>query len=90
MQGGIAGYYCSNFTIENCYYSGNVSAKWAGGIAGYVSESISGSTEIKNCVSLAESVTGSNANRIAGYNDNATLTNNYAWSGTTVSGSGCF
>lgn len=85
--GGIAGYYCSNFTIENCYYSGNVSAKWAGGIAGYVSESISGSTEIKNCVSLAESVTGSNANRIAGYNDNATLTNNYAWSGTTVSGS---
>ena len=81
--GGIAGYYCSNFTIENCYYSGNVSAKWAGGIAGYVS----GSTEIKNCVSLAESVTGSNANRIAGYNDNATLTNNYAWSGTTVSGS---
>ena len=85
--GGIAGYYCSNFTIENCYYSGNVSAKLAGGIAGYVSESISGSTEIKNCVSLAESVTGSNANRIAGYNDNATLTNNYAWSGTTVSGS---
>lgn len=85
--GGIAGYYCSNFTIENCYYSGNVSAKWAGGIAGYVSESISGSTEIKNCVSLAERVTGSNANRIAGYNDNATLTNNYAWSGTTVSGS---
>ncbi len=85
--GGIAGYYCSNFTIENCYYSGNVSAKWAGGIAGYVSESTSGSTEIKNCVSLAESVTGSNANRIAGYNDNATLTNNYAWSGTTVSGS---
>ena len=84
--GGIAGYYCSNFTIENCYYSGNVSAKWAGGIAGYVSESISGSTEIKNCVSLAESVTGSNANRIAGYNDNATLTNNYAWSGTTING----
>lgn len=84
--GGIAGYYCSNFTIENCYYSGNVSAKWAGGIAGYVSESISGSTEIKNCVSLAESVTGSNANRIAGYNDNATLTNNYAWDGTTING----
>ena len=63
MQGGIAGYYCSNFTIENCYYSGNVSAsKCAGGIAG----TALGGT-IQNCVSLAESVTGSNANRIAGY-----------------------
>ena len=84
--GGIAGYYCSNFTIENCYYSGNVSAKWAGGIAGYVSESISGSTEIKNCVSLAESVTGIwKVNRIAGKNS-AKLTDNYAWSGTTING----
>ena len=80
--GGIAGY-AYGITIENCYYSGNVSAKWAGGIAGYVSKSISGSTEIKNCVSLAERVTGSNANRIAGEND-ATLTNNYAWNGTKV------
>ena len=80
--GGIAGYYCSNFTIENCYYSGNVSAsKCAGGIAG----SALGGT-IQNCVSLAESVTGSNANRIAGKNS-ATLTNNYAWNGTKVSGS---
>ncbi len=80
--GGIAGK-AHGITIENCYYSGRVSAKWAGGIAGYVSESISGSTEIKNCVSLAERVTGSNANRIAGEND-ATLTNNYAWNGTKV------
>lgn len=80
--GGIAGY-AYGITIENCYYSGKVSAKWAGGIAGYVSKSISGSTEIKNCVSLAERVTGSNANRIAGEND-ATLTNNYAWNGTKV------
>lgn len=40
-------------------------------------------TTIKNCVSLAERVTGSNANRIAGEND-ATLTNNYAWNGTKV------
>ena len=82
--GGIAGY-AYGITIENCYYSGKVSAKWAGGIAGYVSKPISGSTEIKNCVSLAERVTGSNANRIAGEND-ATLTNNYAWSGTTING----
>ena len=79
--GGIAGYYCSNFTIENCYYSGNVSAsKCAGGIAG----SALGGT-IQNCVSLAESVTGSNANRIAGKNS-ATLTNNYAWDGTKING----
>lgn len=81
--GGIAGYYCSNFTIENCYYSGNVSAsKCAGGIAG----TALGGT-IQNCVSLAESVTGSNANRIAGYKNGETLTANYAWRDTTVSGS---
>ena len=81
--GGIAGY-AYGVTIENCYYSGEVSAKWAGGIAGYVSKSISGSTEIKNCVSLAESVSGSDyVNRIAGKNE-ATLTNNYAWSDTKV------
>ena len=82
--GGIAGY-AYGITIENCYYSGKVSAKWAGGIAGYVSKSISGSTEIKNCVSLAERVTGSNANRIAGGNHNATLTDNYAWSDPALS-----
>lgn len=83
--GGIAGYYCSNFTIENCYYSGNVSAsKCAGGIAGYVHGSDNAPTTIKNCVSLAESVTGSNANRIVGENHNATLTDNYAWDGTTT------
>lgn len=78
--GGIAGYYCSNFTIENCYYSGRVSASWsAGGIAG----TALGGT-IQNCVSLAESVTGSNANRIAGYKNGETLTANYAWNGTKV------
>ena len=83
IAGGIAGYYCSNFTIENCYYSGRVSVSdYAGGIAGSANTGT-----IQNCVSLAESVTGSNANRIAGYNYNATLTNNYAWSDTTVSGS---
>ena len=81
--GGIAGYYCSNFTIENCYYSGNVSAKnYAGGIAGTAWRGT-----IQNCVSLAESVSGSDyVNRIAGYNYNATLTNNYAWDGTTING----
>ena len=80
IAGGIAGYYCSNFTIENCYYSGRVSASWsAGGIAG----TALGGT-IQNCVSLAESVTGSNANRIAGYKNGETLTANYAWNGTKV------
>ena len=81
--GGIAGYYCSNFTIENCYYCGNVSeGSSVGGIAGIAWEGT-----IQNCVSLAESVTGSNANRIAGYKNGETLTANYAWSDTTVSGS---
>ena len=82
--GGIAGY-AYGVTIENCYYSGEVSAKWAGGIAGYVSKSISGSTEIKNCVSLAESVTGSNANRIAGGIFGANLiTNNHSYNRTKL------
>ena len=81
--GGIAGD-AFNVTIENCYYSGEVSSNGnAGGIAGIAS----GTTTINNCVSLAESVTGIwKVNRIAGKNS-AKLTDNYAWSGTTVSGS---
>ena len=81
--GGIAGY-AYGVTIENCYYSGEVSAKnYAGGIAGTAWRGT-----IQNCVSLAESVSGSDyVNRIAGYNYNATLTDNYAWDGTKVSGS---
>ncbi len=81
--GGIAGY-AYNLSIENCYYSGKVSSNGnAGGIAG-----IARNSEIQNCVSLAERVTGVwQVNRIAGGNHNATLTDNYAWDGTTVSGS---
>ena len=81
--GGIAGY-AYNLSIENCYYSGKVSSNGnAGGIAGIAS----GTTTINNCVSLAESVTGIwKVNRIAGKNS-AKLTDNYAWSGTKVSGS---
>ena len=80
--GGIAGY-AYNLSIENCYYSGKVSSNGnAGGIAG-----IARNSEIQNCVSLAERVTGVwKVNRIAGKNS-AKLTDNYAWSGTTVSGS---
>ena len=39
----------------------------------------------QNCVSLAESVTGSNTNRIVGNIYNLTLTNNYAWSDPALS-----
>ena len=80
--GGIAGY-AYNLSIENCYYSGKVSSNGnAGGIAGIAS----GTTTINNCVSLAESVTGIwKVNRIAGKNS-AKLTDNYAWSGTTING----
>lgn len=83
FAGGITGD-TYNLAIENCYYSGEVSAKnYAGGIAGTAWRGT-----IQNCVSLAESMSGSDyVNRIAGYNYNATLTNNYAWDGTTVSGS---
>ena len=80
FAGGITGD-TYNLAIENCYYSGMVSASGsAGGIVG----NAWGGT-IKNCVSLAESVTGSNANRIVGEN-RATLTDNYAWDGTTING----
>ena len=82
--GGIAGK-AYGVTIENCYYSGEVSAKdYAGGIAGYVSRA----KTIRNCVSLAESVTGGNlVNRIVGYvgsNANVTLTNNYSYNRTKL------
>ena len=80
--GGIAGdvFYC---TIENCYYSGKVSAKdYAGGIAGYVS----GAKTIRNCVSLAESVTGIGfVNRIAGQViGNTSLINNHSYNRTQL------
>ena len=78
--GGIAGY-AYGVTIENCYYSGEVSASGsAGGIAG----TAWGGT-IQNCVSLAESVTGSNANRIAGGIFGANLiTNNHSYNRTKL------
>ena len=89
--GGIAGdvFYC---TIENCYYSGKVSVSdYAGGIAGYVYGSDNAPTTIKNCVSLAESVTGgSYVNRITGgvevYGNEkvVTLTNNYSYNRTKL------
>ena len=80
--GGIAGK-AYGVTIENCYYSGEVSAKnYAGGIAGYVS----GAKTIRNCVSLAESVTGSEyVNRIAGQViGNTSLINNHSYNRTKL------
>ena len=86
--GGIAGdvFYC---TIENCYYSGKVSVSdYAGSIAGYVHGSDNAPTTIKNCVSLAESVTGGNfVNRIVGDVsgiENVTLTSNYGYNRTKL------
>ena len=80
--GGIAGK-AYGVTIENCYYSGEVSAKdYAGGIAGYVS----GAKTIRNCVSLAESVTGIGfVNRIAGQViGNTSLINNHSYNRTQL------
>ncbi len=80
--GGIAGK-AYGVTIENCYYSGEVSAKdYAGGIAGYVS----GAKTIRNCVSLAESVTGIGfVNRIAGQViGNTSLINNHSYNRTKL------
>lgn len=81
--GGIAGK-AYGVTIENCYYSGRVSAsRFAGGIAGYVS----GAKTIRNCVSLAESVTAgiNSVNRIAGgVRDKINLINNHSYNRTKL------
>ena len=85
--GGIAGY-AYGVTIENCYYSGEVSAKnYAGGIAGVMDSTSGSSTTIKNCVSLAESVTAgiNSVNRIAGgVRDNINLINNHSYNRTKL------
>ena len=80
IAGGIAGY-AYGVTIENCYYSGEVSAKnYAGGIAGTAWRGT-----IQNCVSLAESVSGSDyVNRIAGGIFGANLTKNHSYNRTKL------
>lgn len=81
FAGGITGD-TYNLAIENCYYSGMVSA--SGSAGGIVGNTWGGG--IENCVSLAKSVTGSNANRIAGsLNYGAKAENNYAWSDPALS-----
>ena len=84
--GGIAGD-AYNVTIENCYYGGKVSSRIkAGGIAGETLGSSDSSTTIKNCVSLAESVTGiGQVNRIVGHEiDNTSLINNHSYNRTKL------
>ena len=90
IAGGIAGR-AYNLTIENCYYGGKVSAGSfadysAGGIAGETYGSPDSSTKIKNCVSLAESVTCDfQVNRIAGdERENTSLTNNHSYNRTKL------
>lgn len=78
--GGIVGEISGGSTVSGCYVIGNITGKdRVGGIIGHNDRGT-----IKNCVSLAESVTGGNVNRIAGLITGGTLTNNYAWSGTKV------
>ena len=84
--GGIAGK-AYGVTIENCYYSGDVLAKnYAGGIAGETRDSSDSPTKIKNCVSLAESVTGIGfVNRIVGcVRQNTNLINNHSYNRTKL------
>lgn len=87
IAGGIAGG-TYNLTIENCYYGGDVLAKnYAGGIAGVMDSTSGSSTTIKNCVSLAESVTAgiNSVNRIAGgVRDNINLINNHSYNRTKL------
>lgn len=90
IAGGIAGR-AYNLIIENCYYGGKVSAgsfadNSAGGIAGETYGSPDSSTKIKNCVSLAESVTCDfQVNRIAGdERENTSLTNNHSYNRTKL------
>ena len=88
--GGIAGD-AYNVTIENCYYGGKVSSRIkAGGIAGETLGSSDSSTTIKNCVSLAESVTGiGQVNRIVGHEiDNTSLINNHSYNRTKLVSNG--
>lgn len=85
--GGIAGKGVG--TIKNCYALADVTARdrIAGGIAGVMDSTSGSSTTIKNCVSLAESVTAgiNSVNRIAGgVRDNINLINNHSYNRTKL------
>ena len=84
--GGIVGINSSGGTIQNCYATNSVTSSGTSVDAGGIVGSNEGGT-IRNCVALNEIVTltgtGTNIGRITGYNS-ATLQNNYAWSGMTL------
>ena len=86
---GVAGGFIGGpnyLTMENCYASGNVQGdEIIGGFVGYNQSSI-----IKNCVAANASVVsnlGLNVNRMMGYSNGGTITNNYALETMLVNGS---
>ena len=86
--GGIVGEISGGSKVSGCYVIGNIAGnndqgvEGRNGVGGIIGINDKGT--IENCVSLAESVTGGNVNRIAGRITGGKLTNNYAWSGTKV------
>ena len=79
--GGLVGSNETSAIINNCYATGDVSGNLlAGGLVGYNS-----SATIKNCVAANSSIRGTSS-RITSYNNNGTLTNNYANAATLVNG----
>lgn len=83
--GGIAGLNSSN--ISHCYATGKITAnKQLGGIAGATSYS----SALSNCIALNAEIAGSTNNqdfgRVVGFNANAALTDNAAWTGMTLPG----
>lgn len=86
--GGIVGEISGGSKVSGCYVIGNIAGnndqgvEGRNGVGGIIGINDKGT--IENCVSLAESVTGGNVNRIVGRITGGKLTNNYAWSNTKV------
>lgn len=80
--GGVAGYAYSS-TVKNCYATGTVSGgdSAVGGVVG-----VANVAAVQNCAALNLSVAGAeDVGRVVGVKySNATLTNNYAYSGMAV------
>jgi len=84
--GGVAGNIVTSGMVQNCYATGSVTGttNYVGGVAGYVTD---GGT-VQNCAALNPSVSSiSYVGRVVGYNIGK-LSNNYAYSGMTLTGSG--
>ncbi|MFI3253690.1 MAG: GLUG motif-containing protein [Eubacteriales bacterium] len=85
----------SDTNIQNSYATGTVTGTgdYVGGLVGRANLGSSGTLKIQNSVALNLSVTGAkttNVNRVVGATTDSgsvTLTNNYAWSGMTVTDS---